>query len=466
MLFQSRALIRSACIASGLFLGQVETVHANDSSPSPRCLPSPQYQGGPGCNDSLTGESTYESCLAGLFCDPCQSESLYEQTKLTNYWWGARPSLAEQGVTVDINTTQYYQGVASGGLQQDFRYGGRNDYFVNIDGEKIGLWKGMFVTLHGESRYGQSINSLTGTMMPPNLALLLPKPGDPVTALTGVKLTQFLSEDFLVFGGKINLFDDFKQPITGAGPTNGFMNTSLMLNPVLVRTAPYSAFGAGAVYMQNMQPIASFAVFDTNSTPTTSGFDTFFDNGVSMIGQITLPTTFMNMPGSQGVIGTYSTGSYTNLSPSIYYQPGTGVVVQSTPKQGSWSLAYTGEQSLYVSPTDPRKRWGVFGTLGIADNNPSPVHWTASAGLAGSSPLSGRENDTFGAGYFYTGTSDALTNLAPVLLPLGDEQGVELYYNVAVTPWCHVTPDLQVLNPFRQRVDTSLLVGVRAKIDF
>ena len=59
-----------------------------------------------------------------------------------------------------------------------------------------------------------------------------------------------------------------------------------------------------------------------------------------------------------------------------------------------------------------------------------------------------------------------LTNLAPVLLPLGDEQGVELYYNVAVTPWCHVTPDLQVLNPFRQRVDTSLLVGVRAKIDF
>jgi porin len=464
MLRKSRSLISSACLASGLLFGLPGASSANDSTPAPTCPTTSGYQDA--CSSEV-GEVFYDSCLSELFCDPCQNESLYEQTKLTNYWWGLRPGLAEEGVTLDINTTQYYQGVASGGLQQDFRYGARNDYFVNIDGEKIGLWKGLFVTLHGESRYGQSINPLTGTMMPPNLALVLPKPGsEPVTALTGVKVMQFLSEDFMVFGGKINTFDDFKQPLTGAGTTNGFMNTSLMLNPVLIRTVPYSSFGAGFAVLEDMKPTLSFAVFDTNDTPTTSGFDSFFDNGVTMVAQANMYTNFFEMPGRQGMIGTYSTGSYTNLSPSIYYQPGTGVVIQSTPKQGSWCLGYTGEQALYVSPVDPRKYWGVFGTLGIADDNPSPVHWTASAGLAGSSPFSGRQNDTFGAGYFYTGTSDALTNLAPVLLPLGDEQGVELYYNIAVTPWCHITPDLQVLNPFRQRVDSSLLVGMRAKIDF
>jgi porin len=62
--------------------------------------------------------------------------------------------------------------------------------------------------------------------------------------------------------------------------------------------------------------------------------------------------------------------------------------------------------------------------------------------------------------------SDSLKNLAPILLPLKDEQGVELYYNVAVTPWCQVTPDLQVIAPFRDKVDASLLFGLRAKIEF
>ena len=59
-----------------------------------------------------------------------------------------------------------------------------------------------------------------------------------------------------------------------------------------------------------------------------------------------------------------------------------------------------------------------------------------------------------------------MKDLAPVLLPLGDEQGVELYYNVAVTPWFHVTPDVQFIDPFRERVDESVLLGVRGKIEF
>ena len=35
-----------------------------------------------------------------------------------------------------------------------------------------------------------------------------------------------------------------------------------------------------------------------------------------------------------------------------------------------------------------------------------------------------------------------------------------------VTPWFHVTPDLQVLDPARQNVATALLLGVRARLSF
>ena len=46
------------------------------------------------------------------------------------------------------------------------------------------------------------------------------------------------------------------------------------------------------------------------------------------------------------------------------------------------------------------------------------------------------------------------------------EQGVELYYNIAVTPWLHVTPDLQIISPAGKSVDTTVVAGLRVKIDF
>ncbi len=263
------------------------------------------------------------------------SGPLFERSKLTGDWFGTRSELAGNGITLDISNTQYYQGLTGGGLEQEFRYGGRNDYFLNVDGEKAGLSKGCFITLHAETRYGESANSLTGALMPVNLMLSVPQPNGSITALTGVKFTQFLSESTLVYAGKINTLDDFKQPLTGAGGLNGFQNTALTFNPVTARTVPYSTFGAGFAYLKNMEPLFSAAVFDTNNTPTVSGFDTFFDNGATVFAQLNLQTNFCDRPGHQGISGTYSSGTYPNISPTAYFDPGQGLVIISTPQSGS-----------------------------------------------------------------------------------------------------------------------------------
>ncbi len=414
-----------------------------------------------GCADAGTSDACGEFSSAPSFC-----ESLLTQPTLMGDWCGNRTSLTDCGITFGLSTTQYYQGVASGGLDEQFEHGGRNDYFINLDGEKVGLWKGLFITLHGETRYGESANSLTGAMMPVNLMLALPQPSGTVSALSGVKFTQFLSEDMLVYAGKINTFDDFKQPITGAGGLTGFHNTAMMFNPVFARTVPYSTFGAGFALLQNMEPVFAAAVFDTNNTPTVSGFDTFFDNGATIFAQVNLQTSFFDRPGHQGISGTHSSGTYRDISPTAYFDPTAGLVLVGTPQTGSSCLAYNFDQALYVSPDDPKRKWGVFGNLGIADDNPSPIQWFASAGISGASPVESRKADTFGVGYYYLGVSDQLKDLAPLLLPLQNEQGAELYYNIQVTPWCQITPDLQVISPFRERADSSLLAGVRAKIEF
>src|ERR1043165_4103874 len=78
--------------------------------------------------------------------------------KLTGDWGGVREDLRDHGFTFDISSTTFYQGIASGGLERGSEFGGRNDYWLNVDGQKAGLWPGFFVTLRGEPVSGASVN--------------------------------------------------------------------------------------------------------------------------------------------------------------------------------------------------------------------------------------------------------------------------------------------------------------------
>ena len=240
----------------------------------------------------------------------------------------------------------------------------------------------------------------------------------------------------------------------------------MVFNPVLAKTVPYSTYGFGGEYLKNLEPIATFTVLDANNTPTVSGFNTFFDNGVVLLPQINIPTNFFGMPGHQGLIGSWSSRKYLTTDRSAFINVLQGQPISTLRTDGAWALAYMFDQALFVSPCDPKRMWGVFGNAGIADTNPNPVRWASNIGFGGSSPFQGRKLDSFGVGYFYTGLNSSFKNLAPRALPLRDEQGVEMFYNVGVTPWCHITPDLQVVIPASRNADTVLLVGLRARIDF
>jgi porin len=398
---------------------------------------------------------------------PAFAGPLLERPYLTGDWFGRRSMLWERGITLDVSATQFGQGVTSGGLDRGFPFGGRADYFLTVDTGKLGLLEGGSVVLHGETRYGESANLLTGALLPVSLMLSVPLQEGSVTALTGVRYIHQLTDRTLFYVGKVNTLDDFRQPFTIADGTRGFLHTALIFNPVLSRTVPYSTYGAGlAVMGDGHVPWFADDVLDTNDTPTTSGFDTFFDNGATVFAQVNVPTRFLGRPGHLGVSGAVSSGRYQDLKPSVYYDPVEGLPLRSSPASGSWCIAYAFDQALGSAADDPDRVWGVFGRLGLADGRTSPVCWYTDVGLAGASPLPGRGLDEFGVGYFYVGISEKLKRLAAGFVPLRDEQGVEVYYSVAVTPWCRVTPDVQVVVPFQRRADPALVVGVRARVDF
>ena len=403
--------------------------------------------------------------------------------KLTGDWGGLREQLRDNGFTFDISSTTYYQGTASGGLQDAFRFGGRNDYLINVDGQKAGLWQGLYINLHGETVYGDSVNLFTGAIVPVNIGRAHPVFFGNETALTAVKFTQVLSENLTLYGGRINTIDNVQQPfMPGRGLDAGFMNAAFVWNPILGRTMNYVQNGAGAAVLAGGYPVFSLTVYDTNNVTTRSGFDVLFDNGAVIYPTVSLPTNFFGMPGHQSVWGAYSSGRYAILSPqslSIFPPPGLFPTPGLSPPpallpppgpppltfiKGSWWITYLFDQALWVDPTDQTRNWGVFGNVGISDGNANPIHWSAIFGFGGSSPIPNRKLDTFGIAYYYLGFSDSFKNLAPPFLR--DERGLELFYNVAVTPWFHVTADLQVITPLLQPVHNSLVLGLRSKIDF
>jgi porin len=411
--------------------------------------------------------------------------------KLTGDWGGLREQLRDHGFTFDVSATTYYQGIASGGLQDTFRFGGRNDYLLNVDGQKAGLWEGLGINLHGETVYGDSVNLLTGAVVPVNIGRSLPVPVGTVSALTAVKFTQALSENLILYAGKINTVDNLQQPfMPGRGLDAGFMNGAFVFNPVLGRTIPYSTFGAGGAILAGGQPVVTLTVYDTHDASTTSVFDKLFHNGAIIYPTLSLPTNFFGMPGHQTVWGAYSSGRYAILSPEsllifpppvLGLPPTTGILSPesllifpppvpglppTTLVRGSWWIDYRFDQALWVDPTDETRSWGVFGDAGISDGNPNPIHWSVILGIGGSSPIPNRKLDTFGIAYYYMGLSDDFKNVVRPIVPVRDERGLELFYNVAVTPWFHVTPDLQVITPTLELAKTSLVLGLRAKIDF
>jgi len=52
------------------------------------------------------------------------------------------------------------------------------------------------------------------------------------------------------------------------------------------------------------------------------------------------------------------------------------------------------------------------------------------------------------------------------LIDLRDAWGVELYYNIAINKWLHLTPDLQLIRNEREDDDFVVIPGIRLVMDF
>ena len=405
--------------------------------------------------EKVKGSDCAGCCACGESSTPAALPSyggcLCCRSNLTGDWFGHRTCLAANGITFQGDVTQYYQGITSGGLRREFEYGGHADYVLNMDLNKLGAWQGLFLKIRGESQMGRFINGDTGAIIAANNEGLIPTPNGQDTAITNFLLTQFLSERVAVFAGKLDTLDGDMNAFAHGRGKNQFMNLGFVVNPVALRTTPYSTYGTGIMILEGTEPIFSLMAIDPVDHAT-EGPNDLFEEGVTLASELRLPTCFLGMPGHQLVGGTWSSRDVPDLG-RLLVPPGTSVPVTAD----SWSVYWNFDQYLVVNSCDPTIGWGVFGRAGVADDDSNPLSWFLSCGVGGNSPLNGRQADTFGAGWYYAPLSDEL----PGILLQDHGQGVELFYNYAATPWMYITPDIQFIDPARRGVDDAVVIGLR-----
>jgi porin len=229
---------------------------------------------------------------------------------LANGFWGLQPALAEHGIVYDAELTQFYQGVANGGFEQTFKYGGKFDQFVIFEGEKLGLWKGFTAIMHAETRFGEDVLGAASAFDPVNINLLYPTLNNE-TAITGLQFNQALNENWALTAGRINTLDLFQTlyPQTGRG-VDGFMNTSIFLPLTVGTTIPLVFNGAGILKMREEKIQGGVLVLDPRNIPTVSGFDDMFANGASIVGLWRVFTELGGRPGSHMFVGSWASGDF------------------------------------------------------------------------------------------------------------------------------------------------------------
>ncbi|MCA9163277.1 MAG: carbohydrate porin [Planctomycetales bacterium] len=413
-----------------------------------------------GCTDHwfASDAGSYSSGVCGT------AGCLHCRETLTGDWFGYRTCLAESGLTLEADSTQFYQGVAHGGRRERFYYAGHNDLLFGFDLGKMLDVQGWSLTVRAEHRWGEPLARDAGVILPTALHAATPTPESDRLILTNVFFTGAVDENVTLLFGKIDTLDGDRNPFASGRGKTQFFNTSLLVPVNGLPTVPLATLGAGAIFSVDGMPFAQLMVMNSSDTVTTSGFEDLFDNGAVILGSVNLPVPIAGKLGIHTLSGAWNTKTFTSLD-----QDGR-IIIPNVPliqTAGSWVVWWSGAQYLYQDPSDPMKGWGIFGRAGASDGAVNPIRYFFNAGIGGQSPFVGRERDLFGIGWFYNRFSNQIGPAATAALGLeAASTGVEIYYNYAVTPYFKVTPDLQIIEPGTNQANTATVVGIRAELDF
>jgi len=409
----------------------------------------------------------------GLLPVPDYSGDLFKRSHLTGNWGGVRQDWANNGITMGFDWYQAYQDVVDGGVEEGSESSTNLDYRLNLDLMRMGLVPGALVTVRAQSRFGNTVNSTSGLLLPANMYSYFPFSSDPDEdinfAITELNWTQFLSDDFGLLAGKITTARTANEFMGGEGRSQ-FMNFQLSFSAVIAQLAPYSTLAVSILWLPHPNWTVSTTLMNLKDASTTTGFGDIGD-GSTWATTADYLYKLNKLPGG-GTFGIYYgfDADFSKIG-GINMDPGIGISTDK--KKTSWALMWSGWQYLITEngsgSVDPRngrqdlQGLGLFAQVGIADEDTNPVSWSIAGGLSGRGSIPGRDDDTWGVGCFYNDLQD----LDRRFLKFEDSvSGLEVYYDIALFGWAYLTLDAQWNKNAFKSVDDATILGARLNISF
>jgi len=302
--------------------------------------------------------------------------------------------------------------------------------------------------------------------------------------------TQFLSPYFGLGIGKFATITansgDMNEFAHGKGDTN-FMNMAFNVNPLVAFTVPYSTLGTGLVVLPTKDPneaVITLFLMSATGNPTNSGFGDLNDDNLLVAAEGRVRTNFFGFTGHQLFGTTFSNKKFTSIVQRLDRDTIENSALRA--EKGSWNLFYNFDQYLYEPKKGVDRGVGLFGRLGVSDGNPNFMKFFSSFGMGGKGMFEGRPNDKFGVGFYFINVNNpTIQGPFQTRKLLRDEYGLEAFYNIAITPWLQLTPDLQVIQgaqkdkltlvqgPLgllprieRNSIRTTTVLGVRLQVVF
>lgn len=293
MHFTPRALSIAAVVLACFSLGYGQT-----PTPSPATSTTPTAE-------KVTSDRQASANATVPPSTPAPDPDFWTQQELTGDWGGARSRWKEKGVELEFELSNFFQGVASGGLEEGSEYNGKFEFTMKFDLGKVAGWKYWSSEIKAEARWGG--------------------------------------------------------PLLGGAGDERFFNIAQIGPLTVLRQAPLIANGASFAYVKHGEPRFSIAVLDPNDHALEPGLDNLFGDGVTFYPTVYFPVKYFGRTAKHTFSGAVTTKKYTPfdaIQQAIIPGPPVNPV---EPQRGSWSISYVFRQ--YVVERGHKDGWGFFSQL-------------------------------------------------------------------------------------------------------
>jgi porin len=403
----------------------------------------------------------------------------WHRTQLSGDWGGVRTDLARHGLFFDLYSTSARQDVVSGGLKTGSALIQNTQLSINVDTGRAGLWSGGLFHITLESRYGSSSPQETftvGSTVPQYTGLVFPGPVFVHDVLpTEYFLLQSVAPKFSVMLGKINVLTVCDHTLFSNSYKYDFANFNFNKNPMAVNFYNTTSWAALAAWTPSKKLLVAAGVLDPNSQANNFAKKAF--DRVNIYGTAILSYEIGGLPGQSWAQFNWTNKPKIDLGapfgqlPSGANSEAVGVLLgvpstQALPiNYNSTSWITIGNFSQYLFLKDhsgaiaeklgsgqPLRGIGVFGRIGYGPEETNPVTRNASVALIANGLSDSRPNDSLGLGVYHNGISrplkDDITRLTGDTATPKNENGMEVFYDFAITPAIRVIPSYQhIWNP-------------------